>query len=79
MKLYLGRRPSVYPAQGTALGSGGNIERQSAQRANRSPEFAENRWAVGPIVRYYAIHEPQGIALGWGNGRPFGANNRTPN
>ena len=43
-----------------------------AQRANRSL-----RRTVGPLGRPNSIvlSRPQGVALGWENGRPFGAAN----
>ena len=44
-----------------------------AQRANSSL-----RRTVGPLGRYNSLvlSHPQGVALGWENGRPFGAANR---
>ena len=39
--------PVVIPAQGNALGTGGNSYRSSAQRANLSPEEPLARWAGG--------------------------------
>jgi len=52
MKVYLGRRPCVHPAQGNALGWMDGVDFVSAQRANGSPS---NRWSVGPIRRKYGV------------------------
>ena len=61
-----GQRPIVRPTRGNALGSG-----RSAQPANRS------RRIVGPLGRRkntFRFPVPLGVALGWENGCPFGAN-----
>ena len=37
-------------------------------------EFAENSWSVGPAIHlFFCAPDPQGVALGWENGGPFGA------
>jgi hypothetical protein len=37
------------------------------------PEFAAKDWSVGPTDHTDGILDPQGDALGWVNGCPFGA------
>ena len=61
--------PAVRPAQGNALGNGDDLAHLSAQRANHST----NGWPVGPTTRVRSGDSSQGVALGWVNSSPFGA------
>jgi hypothetical protein len=36
----------------------------------------KNDWPVGPTEPAWGHHRPQGVALGWNNRRPFGAEKR---
>ncbi len=54
----------------TPWGAGRRVTFLSAQRANRSQKA--NYWPVGPVW-YSRFYAPQGDALGWANGCPFGA------
>ena len=67
--LLFGQRPSVLPAQGNALGKGNDMHALSGPTGQ---QFQANCWPVGPIRILY-LPVPQGVALGWENGRPFGA------
>jgi hypothetical protein len=57
-----GRRPTVHPAQGTALGRGAG--EGWSLRPNGPTVLAMNRWAVGPSM-YWNCTDTQGVALGW--------------
>ena len=58
----------VRPAQGNALRE---VSRENTRRPNGPTALPANARAVGPF-RFVGV--PQGVALGWVNGCPFGAN-----
>ena len=69
-----GRRPSRSPSPGQRPGERENDDFFPAQRANGSPRGKANFWPVGPIAQQKngGRSFPQGVALGWANGWPFG-------
>jgi len=61
----------VRPAQGNALGK---VSHENIPRPNGPIVLPASGRAVGPFSIRRMRCVPQGVALGWVNGRPFGAN-----
>jgi hypothetical protein len=72
LRRFVGRKPSVHPAQGIALGIWAIMAR-IGPTGQMFPKFAASDWSVGPTEHVDGILRPQGDALGWENGCPFGA------
>ena len=70
-----GPGPAVPPAQATPSEASRVKAFPSAQRANRSPE---EPLARGADARTQRFSVPQGVALGWVNRHPFGADQAEP-